>query len=411
MNRVRTASLVVVAVILGSLTATASSAAAYEPPAGAVFNNLLGNRDAKWRIVQTVNQAVKHTPKRETIQMSMYFLDSRASVDLLRAAWRRGVHVQLVLDSLARNPMTTNLAQALNRDNNKKVDGKRVKWGRDQSYVVFCKDSCRNGGVPNHDKYFTFTRTGTAKNVIMVSSSNLNKGGAVKGYNDLLILKDRPKLLDVFTKVHAEMAQDTALDHDKYIESIQGNAIARFYPKKHGADPVMTDLSKVHCLGARGGAGRNGHTAINISMFRWNHDRGIKIARRLVYLDNHGCDVSIIYGAPGRAVVDILKNSAMHNGVKLFDSRYDRNEDGAVDRRIHHKYMLINGFVGKDRSSWWTHTGSANWGQNLRAGDENTLSLESLPVYRQYMANWTAMRKASRPVGLPVTARLPAELV
>ncbi len=302
-------------------------------------------------------------------------MDSRASTDLLIGARRRGVAVQIVMDGHTRNPQTRRLARVLNRDNHKRVAsrramaryvkakreqarherrnhgkdrrawrqharakhgkdkraarkhakdkhadlrrprGKRVVGGPDRSYVKFCHYSCRHYGKPNHTKYFTFTHTGSARNVIMVSSSNLNKGGAKKGFNDLYVMKHKRKLIRDFAKVHAEMREDTSGDRDGFMQFSRGRITANFYPKKDGGDPVMANLDRVRCRGARGGAGHGGKTAINISMFRWNSKRGIAIARKLVRMDRHGCDVAVIYGAPGRKVRKTLVKSARRGGI------------------------------------------------------------------------------------------------
>jgi hypothetical protein len=413
-----TRSMTVVVAFFVSLALCVPTASAYQPSGGAVFNNPKGDRTAKFRIIQTVNQAIKHAPRGSRIQMSTYLLDNKPSVGLLIGARKRGVAVQVVMDGAARNGQTKRLARALNRDNKDRVNpkrakGKRVKgkWvrgkklkpryrrgGPDRSYVVFCKGACRNGGVPNHTKYFTFTRTGKARNVIMVSSSNLNVGGAVKGYNDLFVTKSRGALIRDFAYVHREMAKDTNNGY-RFLTFKRGALLARFYPKKRKGDPVMTDLSRVRCRGAKGGAGQRGRTAINISMFRWNNDRGNAIARRLVKLEKQGCKVSVVYGAPGRKVRKTLTKSARRGGIRLWDSRWDFDGDKAVDLRVHHKYMLINGRFGRDRSAWRVHTGSQNWGRSLYAGDENTLNIASRLAYRQYIVNWRKMAKHSRRIG------------
>jgi phosphatidylserine/phosphatidylglycerophosphate/cardiolipin synthase-like enzyme len=390
-SKVRTLS-VVAAFFVSLLVALPTAAAAYEPPSGAVFNNPKGNRDAKYRIIQTVNRAVRGAPKGSRILISTFLLDNKASTGVLLGARRRGVEVRIVIDGDARNRHSKRLAKAMNKDNREKVKRKRVVGGPDGSFVVFCKDACRNGGAPNHTKFFTFTKTGKAKDVVMVSSSNLNKGGAVKGYNDLYVVKGKQKLRQDFARVHTEMAEDTANDKDGFLEFKRGPVTARFYPKKSGADPVMSDFDKIRCKGARGGAGRNGRTRVHISMFRWNSERGIKIAKRVVALDKEGCDVSVIYGAPGSKIVDILSRSARRGGVKLWDSRIF-NLDRAVTLRVHHKYLLVSGRYGDDRSAWRVHTGSANWGRSLRAGDENTLNVAGKTAWKQYLRNWKFVKK------------------
>ena len=86
----------------------------------------------------------------------------------------------------------------------------------------------------------------------------------------------------------------------------------------------------------------------------------------------------------------LLRAASARNGrVKLWDSRHDRDGDGLVDLRVHHKYMLISGRYGDDRSAWRVHTGSQNWGRGtLRMGDDNTVNIASRRIYRQYHANW-----------------------
>ena len=386
-------SVAVLLTALGLGAASVAPAAAWEPAGGASFNNPNGNHDARWRIIDNIDRAVSHAKPGSKVLVSTYLMDSKASADALIAAHDRGVAIQMVMDGNdADTGQGLRLARALNRDNIKGAPTP-VRWGLDNSFVVFCKGSCRGGEHNNHSKFYVFTHTGTASNVVMVSSSNLNKGGAARGWNDMYTAKENPRLVDHYSGIHAEMAQDTPADGDRYRQYVDGHFVSRFYPKPSGTDPVMDDLSKVHCKGADGGSGHNGRTAINIAMFAWNSDRGTAIAKRLVALDKLGCDVAIIYGAPSSGVRDILARSARNGGVKLWDSRVDRDGDGIFDVRVHHKFMLINGHYGADTSAWRVHAGSQNWGRGtLRGGDENTLNIVSRTAYRQYLDHWDVVR-------------------
>jgi len=401
-------SLVVLVTALSMMVAFAPGAAAWEPVGGALFNNPTAKKAAKWRVINHVKKAVIKARPGSRIMISTFLMDSKATADALIAARKRGVAVQIVMDGDdAYTGQGRRLERVLNRDNpsERPVDDEgnpisdeawvETKWGPDNSFVVFCQGSCRAGRANNHSKFYVFTRTGTAPNVVMVSSSNLNKGGAVRGWNDLYVAKRKPQMVKQYAAIHKEMAEDTPREGpDGFRELVSGKFLSRFYPKLSGSDPVLDDLAKVRCRGVDGGAGRNGRTAINVSMFAWNSHRGMQIARRLVELDGLGCDVSVIYGAPSAQVRDLLRKSARKGGVKLWDSRYDRNGDGYFDLRVHHKYMLINGRYGADRSSWRVHTGSANWGRGtLRGGDENTLNIVHRKAYRQYMQNWNFVRK------------------
>jgi phosphatidylserine/phosphatidylglycerophosphate/cardiolipin synthase-like enzyme len=386
----------VVSAALLALVVGAGAAVAYAPPNGGVFNNPRGGFAAKWRVITTVNHAIQHAPRGSTIMISNYLFDAKSSADALIGAHRRGVHVQIVFDRKhVHSAQSRRVARAMNHDN-KPGQPIPARWGKDDSFVVFCDGSCRGGPHNDHAKFYVFTKTGTASNVVMVSSSNLNRGGAVGGWNDLYVAKGRPALVHDYAVVHAEMSQDKPAAN-RYREYHDGPYTARFYPKPSGPDPVLQDMNKIHCHGATGGAGRGGRTAVNVSMFAWNNTRGVKTARKLIALNRDGCDVSVIYGAPSRQVRDILMNSARHGGIKLWDSRMNLDSDPQFDVRVHHKYMLINGNYGTDSSSWRVHTGSQNWGRGtLRGGDENTLTIATRRAYAQYIRNWDTVANHSR---------------
>lgn len=401
--------LLAVTVAIVSVLVAAPANATYAPPSGAVFNNPEGNFAARWRIVQTVNTAIRHARKGSRVMIAEFLMDSKGAADALIKARRRGVEVQVVLDGDdAHTGQAKRIARVVNRDNRphkKGVDknGIPLKWGRDRSFLVWCKGSCRGPGGNLHAKYYAFTHTGTAHNVVMISSSNLNAGGATRGWNDMYSMRERPKLIKTIEQVHAEMANDTP-EGDSFRQVREGHVLARFYPKRKGTDPVLLDLRKVRCHGASGGAGRNGRTAINIAMFAWNNTRGMAIARRILQLASHGCEVSIIYGAPSKQVRLYLSGAARAGRIKLWDSRYDRDGDGYYDLRVHSKYMLINGVYAGDHSAWEVHTGSQNWGRGtLRRGDDNTINITSRRAYAQYIRNWDTLVAHGRRIGGPAS--------
>ncbi len=372
-----------------ALISGAPAAGAWEPAGGAVFNNPQGGHAATWRIIDHVEDAIRHTPAGARILISSYLMDQASSVNALIAARARGVRVQVVLDGDQGNTVESRrLGVILNADNG--LPGSPNRWGRDKSFLVFCTGSCRGDRtIPNnHTKFYMFSRTGTARYVVMVSSANLNRGGAERGWNDLYTIKGMPGVFADFSGIHREMAQDTPLDGDRFRQFTRGRYTYRFYPLTAARDPVLEDLAKVRCRGATGGSGHNGRTAINISMFAWGAERGGRIAERVVELDRQGCDVSVIYGAPYRNVSDILKRSARRGGIKLWDSRHDFDRDGSPDLRTHEKYMLINGRYGGDSSSWQVHTGCMNWAMGIKSGDDLTLNIASRAAYQQYLTNW-----------------------
>ncbi|MDP9444788.1 MAG: phospholipase D-like domain-containing protein, partial [Actinomycetota bacterium] len=340
-------------------------------------------------------------------------LDREESADALVDARRRNVGVQVVMDKDISTRQSRRLKRIFNRDNTV-IDpltgepksytapnrGGDPTWspGRDNSFVVQCDGSCRGDKTQKnlHTKFYAFSETGTAKNVVMVSSANLNKGGARLGWNDMFTVVQEPEMYDKYAQIHAEMSRDKA-DGDTYVVQQVGPYESRFFPLQRpskSTDPTYQALSNVKCRGVTDGAGRNGRTLINVSMFWWARTRGIYLARRLIELDGQGCDVRIIYGAPGVTVSDLLRESARSGGVELWDSRFDRNRDGKVDLRVHHKYLLINGNYAGDTSSWQVFTGSQNWsGGSLAGGDELTFQISRRGAYGDYLQNWNYVRE------------------
>jgi phosphatidylserine/phosphatidylglycerophosphate/cardiolipin synthase-like enzyme len=426
---------VVAALTLVSVTGTLP-AHAWEPAEQATFNvpRPWGSAGQRSAIIGKVEQAINHTPAGETILIATYLFDRVSSVDALINACRRGVSVRVILDGRIVSGQSRRLVAALNGDNvtpkrsggwTKPRTGKcgrpfasnratqlstdqavtssvddpsaaLTSWGKDRSYVKNCSGSCRGNGANMHAKFYAFSRTGTARDVVIISSSNLNEGGASRGWNDMYTVKDRPKTYDLYLSVHREMMDDDEGDDRGQKEVVDGKYTTRIFPwpgVRRRDDPVMRDLNKVGCRGARG------RTLVHVSMFFWKGDRGNDIATKLLNLARNGCQVSIIYGAPSRNIADRLRAPARAGLISLYDSRWWLDEDEEVDVRTHHKYVLVNGRYGSQAQSWQVMTSTANWVDgSLRRCDENSLNIASASAWRAYKANWDDVRSHSRRV-------------
>ncbi len=424
----------------------APPAAAYEPAGGGRFNvpRPWGTKAEKARLVSHVEKAIRKTPgpskanPSPTILISTYLLDRKPSVDALVGACRRGVSVRVILDEDIDNRNSKRLIRVLNGDNVPDDDGDgvpdskpkagpcnrplgervgrreadsspltrrevreslrvptedSVTWGGDRSYVKKCNGSCRGAGGNMHSKFYAFSTTGTARNVVMVSSSNLNRGGMALGWNDLYTMKNRPTSYEGYRRIHREMTEDSRAGDGK-VEIKDGPFTSRFFPMKNAKkrnDPTLEDLRRIGCRSAFG------RTRIFVSMFYWKGTRGNYLASKLLNLAGQGCRVSIIYGAPSVAIAERLRNAARANRINLYDSRWDFNDDGYNEIRTHAKYVLVKGKIGRDRSAFEVMTGSQNWvAGSLSRGDENTLNISLKSAYKAYVKNWTQIRNHSR---------------
>ena len=416
----RRAALVAVLLALCAGMFGAAPAWASSVNEGAVFNDPLGTRAARMRLLTTVEHAIDNTcaggcafPGEQTILVSTYLMDRNRTANKLLAADARGVNVQIVMDSNITSGAAKSLVDGLgpaDKNGDHRVTAADIdpQTGH-QSFAIKCKDSCRGGWGNNHTKFYAFTRTGDTDNVVMVSSANLNWGGAIAGWNDLYAITGRADVYDLYRRVHGEMAEDDPPDLDGkpieryYIEeSPGGDFIHRFFPRKHASrdlDPTYQQLSNIRCRDVAGGAGRNGRTVVKIAMFWWSGPRGMYLADKVVALDRAGCDVQVNYGAPSGEVSRVLRASAHSGGIKLWDSR-QRKVDGKPSLRVHHKYMIVSGHYGSDTSSWRVMMGTQNWIEGALTGsDENTLEIPKRSAYNAYSAEFESLKRYSRRIG------------
>ena len=378
-----------------------------------------------------------------TITIATHLLDHTTSVNALINACKRGIGIRVVLDGDIVNRNSRRLISALNGDNVRDTDGDgrpdteprtgrcgtkkhhakgargrtttaptlmsrrearlsldtptgaSKTWGRDKSYVKRCAGSCRNAGTGGnmHSKFYLFSRTGSARNVVMVSSSNLNRGGAQSGWNDLYVMRDRPKTYDAYLRLHRAMTRELRAEQQRE-EIIDGPFTNRFFPMRNASkktDPTLLDLKKIKCTSDLG------RTEIYISMFYWKGARGNYLADQILTLARSGCKVSIIYGAPSRQLAERLRTAAANNLISLYDSRWDMNEDGYNEVRTHAKYVIVKGAYRGNRSAYVVMTGSQNWvAGSLNLGDETTTNVELKSAYVSYKKSWDNIRVHSR---------------
>jgi hypothetical protein len=434
---VRKTLTLLIALVVAFTVVPGVAQAAWQPKSGGTFNapRHFGGKDANYRIVHTIEKAIRMSKKGSTVHISTYLLDRSPAVDAMIKACRRGVAVRVILDEDIVNKNSKRLIKALNADNVRLNDSKRghsvpkagrcnrplpgqrtadldrpltdaqarasvdaqmedsVTWGKDGSYVKRCNGSCRGAGGNMHTKMYVFSHTGKARNVVMVSSSNINRGGAELGWNDLYVMKGRPKSHQGYVRIHREMTDDKRAGRGK-VELRDGPFTSRFFPMRRASkrnDPTLQDLNKIRCTSALG------RTQVHVSMFYWAKHRGEYLATKLLNLANNGCDVNIIYGAPSVAIAERLRNAARANRIDLFDSRWDFNNDGYNEIRTHAKYVLVKGTYAGDRSARVVMTGSQNWvAGSLSRGDESTLNVKLNSAYAQYIKNWNTIRSKSR---------------
>jgi hypothetical protein len=458
MRRLALAGLLAGALVLGLVGPAASARTA--PRDTAHFNVVApwGTPKQRWKLVRGVDAAIANVPKRSkkhpspTIYIATFMFDRKRTVDRLIAACRRGVSVRVVLDDDVTNRQADRLRSALNADNlrdrNKngradklpargpcntkltKADKKQAKkaakkaakamkakskkrqkarkprpmplakrWGQDRSYVKTCKGACRGPGWNMHSKFYVFSSTGPFRHVVKLSSSNLNRGGALKGWNDMYTLRGRTKMYNAFRRIHRQMTVERK-GRPRLVEVNAGKYTVRFFPARKAGprhDPVMRDLRKVGC---RTPLGRFNRTKIFVSMFYWKGGRGEYLADRLIKLGRKGCTVQVVMGAPSKKIAAKLRRASRRKVITAYDSRWDLNADGVVDNRTHAKFVLVKGRYNGSKRTYRVMTGSGNWVRgSLVGGDEVSLNIAGKRPYEQYVRAWDRIRNHSRLIG------------
>jgi phosphatidylserine/phosphatidylglycerophosphate/cardiolipin synthase-like enzyme len=389
MRRVTAATVSTVA-IASMLTVVAGAHAAVTTPRAArrqapsvIFNIPSGSPEEQNAIGSHVNALAAAVPRGGLIRIAIYRLTSSTFAQTLLDARKRGARVQLVVDAGARHSAAyRTLAAALGTGR-----------GR-SSWVTACKKGCV-GDRQMHNKFYLFSRTGSARDVVVQSSANLTTTNRVNAWNNAVTFSDA-RLYRAYGRYFSALA---ARRHYAYHVTRSGGRTLYTFPRAgrtRKSDTLYGQLGHVGCAA---------HTAVHVTAFSLTRT---DIAQRLWSLAHHGCDVRVIYTNLGRRARKIITRPG---GPRLLSSHYsypDFSRGKLVEAYVHSKYVAIGGtYAGHDRRL--VITGSQNdTGPGLRDNDETMLEIEDASVYGAYENNFNALWRtaASRaPLGGHVPER------
>lgn len=398
----------------------ATPAHAAAPTTAAYFNNP-DVADQRSVIQDRIVTLIEGAPAGSLVRMSMFYADDPTIPDALVAAEARGVRVQAVFDSkeTALAPYRT-LASGLGTDLSA------------PSWVLACPggrgcigDRTLSAVASiNHNKFFLFSGTGGASDVVVQSSANLHPGrDGLHGWNNALVLVGNSGVYDAYSGYFDDL-KARVVNNSYYttgrVPVASGNAKAHFYPRHESAsapspyddpttDTVETVLDHVACKGNSvvGTTDGTHRTIIRVAMDIFSR---AYLAQKLVDLDAQGCYVEVAEtydsaNASQQTVMSTLlkKTSSAYNGVAVYYYCANNYTTGSQQDHtnvwIHSKYLQVEGdyYGAPDRSITWT--GSANFSTNsLRQSDETILQYEdaspaaSDSVFAAYRSNFSAIR-------------------
>lgn len=367
---VPTARAVIAASVLAAGAIAAPAAAAGSDPipqTGPIFNSPVSGTAKRDAISTRVAHLIAGTPKDSRIAIAMYHFSSMDTAAQLVAAAKRHVSVQVVLDH-----ESTAYAAFKRLKRGLGTDTKKASW------VVVCdEDRGCIGPEFNHNKFFLFSTTGGAQDMVVQTSANATDGARDTQWNDALVLRD-PAVYAAYLSYFQDLAaQHHKLDYHRTVQA--GRYRLDFFPWAKG-DPISQALDQVSCTGG---------TRIRLSLghFTWG-----PIARRLWKLDDAGCQVQVVFDIIGPKTLGALTKKGGRHGNP--ETRY--LTEGGRTTYAHSKYLLIDGqYQGRPQKV--VFTGSNNYTTvGFHGHDEAMITVADPQLEQEYAGNFDAVFKHGR---------------
>jgi phosphatidylserine/phosphatidylglycerophosphate/cardiolipin synthase-like enzyme len=339
------------------------------PQTGPIFNSPVSGTAKRDAISARIARLIAGAPEGSRIAVAMYHFSSMDTAAQLVAAAKRHVSVQVVLDH-----ESTAYAAFKRLKRGLGTDTKKASW------VVVCEeDRGCIGPEFNHNKFFLFSTTGGAQDMVVQTSANATDGARDTQWNDALVLRD-PAVYAAYLSYFQDLAaQHHKLDYHRTVQA--GKYRLDFFPWAKG-DPISQALDQVSCTGG---------TRIRLSLghFTWR-----PIARRLWKLDDAGCQVQIVFDIVGpKTLRSLTKKGGRHGGPEV---RY--LTEGGRTTYAHSKYLLIDGqYQGRPQKV--VFTGSNNYTTvGFHGHDEAMITVADPQLEQEYAGNFDAVFKHGRTV-------------
>ncbi|MDZ5622580.1 phospholipase D-like domain-containing protein [Nocardioides sp. HM23] len=339
---------------------------AFSPPRRAILAN--DPRSRPHAIARALARYVDAVPTGEFIKVETYFLGSRITYPALVRAFRRGVHVQVILNGSSRYrfPQGLRLATVLNADRT------------DRSWVVFTDLSARGPeGVLsiNHNKIWRFSRVGDRRWVTVVGSYNNTDYSDTHAFSMMWSLA-LPPVYDAIEQTFQESRRDRPAGANPMRE-FRGNGWSSYaLPSSIQSadhDPVMKALRSIP-------ARRD--TVVRIAMFTMWDSRGEWIADRLAAMARRGARVTFVAGP---LVGRLPRAELLAAGVRVEGGCWPADETF-----VHDKAMSAT-YVARGERRYWTWIGSDNWTTHTMNSDQTVVGIAGRDVHRQYVRHFDVL--------------------
>ncbi|GGZ49937.1 hypothetical protein GCM10010387_50300 [Streptomyces inusitatus] len=344
-------------------------------------------------VVRHVSRVINAASPGATLSLTLYFFNRQEIVGALQTAAARGVRIQIVVDG---DMVGNSWHQALKAIPSVKIVECDPRSSGD-SPVRGCMSN-RINSAPldkrpiNHNKFMTvssveLTGGATAKNVLYVSSANLDYYGA---YESALTISHAGLYRDYLRYFNDLMRHgESGRVNNNYGRTFTAGA-HRVYtfprreatggPRSASNDPISTLLRNTTC-------GSSGETRIELANFRIQRRA---VVRELIAARERGCRVRVVTGENGFAA---LKDLARAVPVR----HCGHTAAGGVT--MHEKFMIVR------RGSQSTlYAGSQNLTyRGLRQNDEAILALRNHVVADPYQGRFNWLYRECKPIEFPAS--------
>ncbi|WP_433005744.1 phospholipase D-like domain-containing protein [Kribbella sp. CA-294648] len=346
--------------------ADVAAAVTYAPQSGPIGQHPTATGAQSSPIRRAILDNIAHTPQQQTIRVVAWNFDDQGITTALINAHRRGVHVQVLVWESNCGSGTVQLRAVLG-------------GAGDASFFKCIQNSARGpeGKGQLHQKSFTFSRTGTASHVSLVTSYNPTEHANKNQYNVAFQFVNNQTMHDDLKMLFVQQTADqprparcqTAAPND-------GRLFQHFFNSGYGLmaypldciaeDPVITRLRTIP---------NPDHAVIRVATSGFTNERARRIAEELVRLRKAGAWVKVMHTAgTGPVVEDILDRG----GVTRLDTQ---TCGGTNDISFNHSKMLLVSYLSAGTRSYRSWVGSDNMADSSINSDELMVQVPQLAHY------------------------------
>ena len=296
--------------------ATAKSETVFNNPlAGAARDGKLSN--SRFAITNRLIDMIDCAGPGQTVAMSWFSFTDMNLVGHIQQAHAAGVNIRILVNSHATRPTSSSFVavNTLRATLGSNITAANANASTNPgSWISSCNSGCltppakagtrfpdeSEGEFPAlHSKFFLVTQSGSAKNIVGISSMNPTFEQARVGFNNASIVVDDSTLFNSMNDYYADLANSARGAGEatafRQLKSESKSTSYYVYPKS-GADDVLTMLKNVKCIYKEGG--KTKRTQISVNMFVFTRNAPAMELWRKAFnskSSNGGCDVKIIY--------------------------------------------------------------------------------------------------------------------